>query len=192
MQLSSRQIQLCSKYCYVESSSRIDLGQVGLVCVLFWPGFFLLIDANLYFLHWNLKLHFKEKVHLLNYSFFAIAIMRRSIRALPCSNWSILLHNLSFAVWQMLQSGTAFFWYKAFWFWSNSLNTGSHIPVRTSKQITPCLLEAPGAWLLKTQLLLSQRESIYLAVAFFLPSLHAPLMSFCYLFHTNSIQPPAC
>lgn len=117
--------------------------------------------------------------------------MRRSIRALPRSNWSILLHNLSLAVGQMLEADTAFFWYKAFWFWSNSLNTGSHISVRTSKQITPCLLEAPGAWLLKTQLLLSQRESIYLAVAFFMPSLHAALMPFCFLFHMNSIQPPA-
>lgn len=59
--------------------------------------------------------------------FFATAIMRRSIRALPHSNWSMLLHNLSLAVGQKLESGTAFFWYKAVWFQSSSLHTTSHI-----------------------------------------------------------------
>lgn len=124
--------------------------------------------------------------------FFATAIMRRSIRALPHSNWSMLLHNLSLAVGQKLESGTAFFWYKAVWFQSSSLHTTSHILVRTSEQITPCLLEAAGAWLWKTQPLLSQRESIYLVVTFFMPSLHAGLMSVWFLLHMSSIQRPAC
>lgn len=56
----------------------------------------------------------------------------------------------------MLAPGTAFFWYKAFRFQSNSLNTSSHMSVRTSEQVTPSLLGAPAAWLLKTQLLFIQ------------------------------------
>lgn len=90
--------------------------------------------------------------------FFATTVTRRSI-GYHVLSWSILLPHFFLADGQMMETGTAFFffWYKAFWFQSNYLNRSSNISVRTSELVTPCLLGAP---LLKTQLLFSQAASI--------------------------------
>lgn len=125
--------------------------------------------------------------------FFAAAIMRRSVRVLPCPGAGQYFCIIS--LWQRDRCWNLalhFFWYKAFWFQSNSLNTSSHRSVRTSEQVTPCLHGAPGAWPLKTQLLFSQAASIYFAETFLMSSLHAALMPFWFLFHMNNIWPPAC
>lgn len=75
-------------------------------------------------------------------TYFPTTIMRRSIRALPHSNWCnfciiYLLHLDKCWNLELHFSDT-----KPSNFWSNSLNTSSYISVRTSKQITPCLLES--------------------------------------------------